>query len=487
MDASEAGKFFEPNGKSEEFIKMVGAKGEEHPFVNMFVGANGTTKTATGVNILLNIVYGVQNKYFDHELFRNFPYIKRARIISDPTTLKEKIIPEIRKWFPKSDVSQLPEAPFEEKKEGKFYTSKIVTNTGWTIDFMSNEQDVKEFESVDLGFVWFDEPPPQSVFNATVFRGRAGMIIVMTYTPLFHSGWLKDWLDDHADGAYADYVEAELEDNCTKHGVRGLLRHRDIMRMAEAVPEDEKEARVFGKFGHLIGRVHKKFKHKIHVIKAFPITEKEFTVYQAIDPHPRTPDHVLYLAVDRRDQWYVAGEIVHDGTTKDLAFRMRDFEKNMRFRVETRLIDPSAFIDDRHMEQESVGKQLSDLGFSFIKGSKDLDAGIRALDNALDYDIQNGQWVRQPKILFMDTCPVAIKQIEQYVWDNYVGRSADEKQAKPKPKDKDDHMPENLHRLAMFMPRFVKMTQYFDDQKVINQRAEEAERMLDPYYERKLI
>ena len=57
MDASEAGKFFEPNGKSEEFIKMVGAKGEEHPFVNMFVGANGTTKTATGVNILLNVVY----------------------------------------------------------------------------------------------------------------------------------------------------------------------------------------------------------------------------------------------------------------------------------------------------------------------------------------------------------------------------------------------------------------------------------------------
>src|SRR3990167_11362055 len=71
---------FEPNGKSEEFIRMIG---EQKSFVNLFIGANGTSKTASGVNIIANIVYGPQNEYFEYPLFRDWPYIKKGRIISD--------------------------------------------------------------------------------------------------------------------------------------------------------------------------------------------------------------------------------------------------------------------------------------------------------------------------------------------------------------------------------------------------------------------
>ena len=309
------------------------------------------------------------------------------------------------------------------------------------------------------------------------------MIIVWTYTPLFHAGWIKDWMDDHADGKYADYVEAELEDNCEKHGVRGLLKHRDIVRMAEAVPEDEQEARVFGRFGHLVGRVHKKFKRKVHVVKSFAVNEKDFAVYQALDPHPRVPDHVLYLAVDRRDQWYICGEIISEGTTKELALRMRDYEKNMRFRIDTRLIDPSAFIDDKHFEEPSVGSRLMDLDFNFISGSKDLQAGIKALDDALEYEVRNGQWIRKPRLMIMDNCPVAIKQLEEYVWDNWKGRGADEKQPKARPKDKNDHQVENMHRLVLSRPSFSFYKPYQDETAIINRKVKQAEADLDPYYQ----
>ena len=62
----------------------------------MFVAANAVGKTATAANIITNICYGPQNKYFELPLFQKFPYIKKGRIISDPTTIKEKIIPELK-------------------------------------------------------------------------------------------------------------------------------------------------------------------------------------------------------------------------------------------------------------------------------------------------------------------------------------------------------------------------------------------------------
>ena len=41
-DEMEAAKYYVPNSKAEAFINMVGSN--EH-FVNMFIGANGTSKT----------------------------------------------------------------------------------------------------------------------------------------------------------------------------------------------------------------------------------------------------------------------------------------------------------------------------------------------------------------------------------------------------------------------------------------------------------
>src|SRR3990167_7385239 len=138
-------KHYIPNGKAAEFIRQVG---QNETFVNMFVAANSVGKTAAGANIIANICYGVQNPYFDFPLFRRFPNIKRGRIISDPTTIKEKIIPELKKWFPANEAKRLPGAHYESAKDGKNYESKFVTNTGYEIDLMSNEQDAKEFESV---------------------------------------------------------------------------------------------------------------------------------------------------------------------------------------------------------------------------------------------------------------------------------------------------------------------------------------------------
>lgn len=461
-----------PNGKAEKFINLVGA---DKCFINMFVGANGTSKTATGANIVANIVFGTQSQWFREDefewedrkgrkhirkavelpLYDKFPYIKKGRIISDPTTLKEKIVPELEKWLPRNEYKRFPEALYKTSKDGKYYASKFIFNNGWEIDLMSNEQDLTAFESVDLGFVWIDEPMPKDRFLATIARSRLGMIVFMTYTPLFHSGWLKDWMNDHIDGEYADYVEAEMEDNCKIHGVRGFFEHKNIEKIARAMPEDEKQARVFGKFGHLIGRVHKGFKRDIHIIKAFPLNEKDWTTYKALDPHPRVADHILYLSVNRKGTKIVSAELLSEGLVRQMHQRMIDIETKMHFRIQDRIIDPAGYVDDQHRKEKSVGSQLYDLGETYIKGSKDLMAGIKRLDTALDYELKGGEFIRQPELYIFDSCRITIKQLEEYVWDEHKGRTADDRKKLGRPKDKNDHMPENLHRLLLHEPEFV--------------------------------
>lgn len=452
-DKREAAKYYVPNGKALDFIKLVGS---DERFVNMFIGANGTAKTSTGANIVANIIFGVQSEWFKGlPLFEQFPYIKKGRIISDPTTIKEKIVPELIKWLPRNTFKHFPEQLYETTKEGKYYASKFTFNNGWVIDIMSNEQDVQSFESVDLGFLWVDEPMPKDKFLASLARGRLGMICFWTYTPLFQSGWIKDWIDQHMEDGDADYVEAEMEDNCKIHGERGFFDHKAIQRIADAMPEDEKEARVFGKFGHLLGRVHKKFNRKIHVIKPFPLHEKDWTTFKAIDPHPRVEDHVLYMSVNKKGTKIVSAELLSEGLVKQLYERMISLETKHQFRIEDRIIDPSAYVDDQHRKERSVGSQLFDLGEHYVKGSKNLMAGIKRTEDAFDYEMKGGKFIREPELFIFDTCLVTIRQLEQYVWDEHRGRSADDKQQSGRPKDKNDHMPENLHRLLLHEPKFV--------------------------------
>lgn len=174
-------RFFIPNGKAEEFINIVGS---DEYFVSLFSAANGLGKTATGVNMLAHMMFPCGNEWFQKPLYTDFPYLKRGRIVSDTTTISDTIVPEIKKWFPKDK--------YFTSKKGKNYDYNFKTNTGFDFDLMTYNQSLAEFESVTLGWAWFDEPPPEMIYKATVSRMRRGGIIFITATPLMGSAWMYD-------------------------------------------------------------------------------------------------------------------------------------------------------------------------------------------------------------------------------------------------------------------------------------------------------
>jgi phage terminase large subunit-like protein len=450
-------KFYEPNGKCEEFIAAVGS-GEY--FIVYISAANGVGKTAAGANVVANIVFESENEYFDHPLYKKFPFPNRGRIASDPKNV-DNIVKTLKEW--------MPAGQYESKKAGKSYDSKWwigeEKHPEWEWDIMTYEQDAKEYEGDTLGWAWFDEPPPEAIFKATVARMRKGGIIFITATPLMGSAWMYDKLtggETEVEGLNGEkiirkikHIEADVEAACKQHGVRGHLEHAHIQQMIAEYDEDERWARAFGKFQHLAGIVFKGFTREVHVIAPFQIDRKNFCVYEMLDPHPRNNDAVMWVAIDRMGRKFVCNELwlkCRNGT-EELAQNIKGIAQ--QYRIVRRLADPSAFIEDQHT-QKSLASRLSDNGLSYLEASKARAASDRRIADAMAYTrLPNGEFIKAPEVFIFSTCTRTIYEIEHYRWSEWKGKVADERDRKEKPVDKDDHMIENLGRCLFQEPVFV--------------------------------
>ncbi len=435
-------RYYVPNGKVETFINLVG---DNKTFITLFSAANGVGKTAAGVNILSHFMFPIGNKYFQHKFFTDFPYPKSGRIVCPHTTVESTTIPALIEW--------LPMGKYHNEKRGKNYEYHWWTDTGFDFDIMTIDQDVKEFESATIGWAWFDEPPPEAIYKATVARMRKGGIIIMTATPLTGSAWIYDQIFTNPQQGQRDYVEADIEANCKQHGIRGILEHEHIEKMVSEFTDEDKQARVFGKFQHLTGLVFKKFTPKIHVIRPFPVTYNDFIVVERLDIHPRNPDACGWYAIDRKGRMFIVDELWGNFRIDELAYRIKNKADN--YRVVDRRIDPSAFIVDQHTNT-SVAKKLDEFGLTYLPATKDRAQAIIATRDLLDYEEVNGTYVREPMLYVFDTCVRHIWEFQHWQYNEYTGKSADRHGQSERPQDKDDHMMENLGRAALDKQIFIE-------------------------------
>lgn len=456
-------RYFEPNGKGEEFIKAVGELNEngEYNFIVLFSAANGVGKTVTSANIVANILFGEDsdNKWFDMPLFKNFPYPKKGRIISDPENIKTNLIPTLEEWLPKGRYTR--------KKLGKQYYSSWKTDNGHSFDIMSYEQSPKEFESITLGWAWFDEPPTQAIFKATVSRMRKGGIIFISETPLY-AAWLYDHIVANPDKNLASkgqrvYIEAGVEAACKQHGVRGHLEHRDIERMIAEYSEDEQQARIHGKFQHLVGLRFKQFDRKIHVVRPFEIRPEEFCVYHSLDTHPRVNDAGIWIAVDKQGRKFVVNEFWKKclGGTEEMAQDLKNI--NSQYRIMRKLLEPAAFIEDQHTDK-SLAKKLESYGLNYLPATKKRAMSDTRIEDAFAFQkVVSGdldEFIKAPELYIFDTCGRTIFEIEHYRWDDWTGKSAENKGLKEKTVDKDDHMIESIGRIMIQEPVFIPIPEF---------------------------
>jgi len=436
-------KYYVPTGIGEMFVNAV--FGGDY-FISLYSAANGVGKTCLGANMLANLIWPEGNGFFQQELMRNWTFPKKIRIVTEPTTVTSTIIPELYNWF--------PAGRFKAEKHGKNYECHWETDTGWTIDIMTYDQAVKEFESATLGLIWLDEPPPESIYKACVSRLRRGGMLFITATPLTGSAWMYDQIignPDH-DVGRRFYIEADVESACCEHGDRGFLKHEHIENMVSQYSEEEKQARIYGKFQHLVGLVYKQWEHKVHVIRPFDINLRDYTVYHALDPHPRTKDAGLWLAVDKWGQKFVIDEFWKScqGGSKELAANL--WKIDQQYRTVRRMADPSAFIEDQHTQKSLISKIESYRPFNYLEASKARTASNRRIADALDFQKVGDEFIVTPELYVFETCKRTIYEIEHWMWQEWTGKARDTHDQKQSPVDKDDHMIENLGRILIQEP-----------------------------------
>lgn len=471
-------RYYEPSGVGEEFIN---AFGSGDYFILFLSAANGVGKTALASNIISNVCWPGYNNWFRDGLFKLWPFLKRGRIITESDLVEKNVINELKTWFPKGRYTT--------KKAGKHFESRWFTDTGHNFDIMTYDQDPMQFEGVTLGWAWFDEPPPDNLLKATISRMRRGGIIIITATPISGSAHLYDMfakgevevevvLREGEEPVKVKrrvfHLTADVESVCKTHGIRGHLEHQHIAQMVAEYPEDERQARVYGKFQHLVGLVYKKWERRVHVIKPFALDPKEYSVYHSLDPHPRNPDAALWVAVDRKGRKFVVDEYFQNpATVKELAYDIK--KKHTQFRMEEPFVcDPSAFIVDQHTER-CLATMLEDEGLLYLPASKSRAAADERIKTALDYQEVNGEFLKTPELYVFDTCKQFIYEIEHYRWQEWKGSTGADRNRKEKPVDKDDHLIECLGRILFQEPIFREMSVKMNGYGAISNRS------MDPY------
>lgn len=324
---------------------------------------------------------------------------------------------------------------------------KYFLKNGSVFDILTHEQDVEQFEGWMGHIAWFDEPPPRDKYIATLrglvdFSGRHWL----TLTPLTQP-WIYDDIYTKADGKSIFVVTMDIRENTH-------LAEEDIRQFEKTLTEEEKEARIHGKFLHLTGLVYKDFDPDMHVIDP-PDVKKDWTRYFAIDPHDRKATACLWLAVDPKGNMYVYDEL----SLKDMDLAMMAeaiHAQEGELIPQIRLIDPHMDKDNAIAGGFNVRKELMKHGIFTERANSDPVLGKARIRQAL-----KPQWSallkRNVPTLFVSRyCRNTIYEFQHYIWDDYR-RNKDEHDPKEQVKKKNDDMMDALRYIFNSDPRYIQI------------------------------
>lgn len=394
-------EWYTPTGKQADYIAKVGC-GKYR--ICILSGANRPGKSRTGFHILDNIINEPQSKWFQYPLFQNWPYPKKGRIGSTAKNLT----PEIGA-VDRGIQDCWKKGSYRGEKQGKHYNALYRCANGWIVDVMSYEQALTEWESVQLGFVYFDEPPPISVFNASLARMEKGGIVFIHMTPLSMAADIFDAIEN-MDNVLITYMD--IEDSCIQHGIRGFIEHSEIEKMISTYDVEEVEARARGKPLFLSRLIYSMLNEHIHRIDDFVIPS-DWTRLHIVDPHDALPFCMGWIGIDKTNNYYVYDEYpsapiedIHrtNLTFVDYATIIRN--KEGRMIAHKRIMDPN-FGNKRYANTGlSVKDELIKLGFNFNTDvNDDLTIGHHLVREKLSYNTTLPiDAINHPKLYIMKRC-----------------------------------------------------------------------------------
>ncbi|RKZ07376.1 hypothetical protein DRQ05_03195 [bacterium] len=411
---------FTPHEKQLEFLKLPNR-------VRVFAAANRGGKTTIATMDFIYAALGIHP-------FQDYPPPPlRLRVIgpSFDLVVNKHHLPRFLEILPKGSWSWSAEKRMLELFNGT------------TIEFMSYDQELQKFSAVSLHAVWFDEEPPERVFNENLMRviDTRGKLL-LTFTPLHGMNWLyqlihSDKTDPVTGEPLVGLVTASIWDN-----PHVPLEEVEMIKAFCRDP-DELAARLEGKFFTRAGLIYKEFDRRFHVVDPFPIPE-DWMICISIDHHVRNPQAVIFAAIDPDDNIWVYDEFYEHALVPEVCKAIK--EKTMGRKIALAIIDVNAATPDA-ITGKSAKTEYWQHGIYVVPAKKGKGSVLEGIAKVRDYFVKG-------KLKIFSNCRETIRQIEIYRWAEYSTKMRDRHDPKEAPLKKEDHLCDSLRMLVHAEPKY---------------------------------
>lgn len=304
------------------------------------------------------------------------------------------------------------------------------------IGFKTCDQGREKFQGSSLDFVWFDEEPPEDIYNECRMRiiDKRGDIFG-TMTPLKGLTFVynKIFLNEN-NNSEIWYEFMQWADN-------PFLDQEEIQTLTSTMSQEQLESRRYGRFKSNEGLVYSEFDENVNVIEPFDVP-KEWYDTISIDPGLNNPLAALWFAIDYDGNVYVIREhfeggkdvSYHSQVIKDICIKLGwESDRFGRYRA---IID-SAANQKTLASCKSVTELFCEQGIlvnPYV--NKDMWSGIQTVKRYLKS--ADGK----SKLFIFKNCVNLIREFKSYWWGNGDN-----------PKKTDDHALDALRYYIMSKPQ----------------------------------
>lgn len=277
------------------------------------------------------------------------------------------------------------------------------------IAFKSCEAGREKFQGASLDFVWFDEEPPEDVYDECKMRvlDRQGHLFG-TMTPLKGLSWVYDeiYLNRH-NSKEIWHIFMEWADN-------PYLSQEEVTAMSSTMSEEMLAGRRYGRFASGSGLVYSEFS-EVNIVEPFEVPES-WQDRLSIDPglsnplschwYARSPDGTVYVVAEHyQSECSVA---YHAQRIKEISDKL-GWKRSKSGQIEA-LCDSAA--NQRTLNGEkSVAELFADNGIAVdTRVNKSVYSGINKVKAMLKP--LNGA----PKLFVFSSCVNMIREFKGYLW-----------------------------------------------------------------------
>ncbi len=380
----------------------------DKPIRAVFSG-NGAGKTCMLVNEALWAAQG-----YNPILDSYTPVPAKVIVVLDgPEKINDKWLPEIQKWY-NIDVDK------QCVKEGKPFYSRINFPNGSYIKFMFHEQKEMKFESIEVDFVGFDEPPPRHVYIGLMRGGRelgSDPKFLMVGTPLA-APWLRIEL-------YEPWLNGELEDtecfrfdsDVNKENLNWAFQEKWFSKLTEKELRIRRRGEFFDLEGLALANL---WDREVHIVPDHEIKwDRNWPCIIAIDPHGAKPHHAVLIGADKDNKLMILRELKEKCTPRAFAPYIKDWMNE--FRVIDITYDNWGNGEGTGMEGfKTFGQIMSEEGVRMTTTSfdeKSDEAFILRLQDSLEIpDAPDNLGCKVPKLRVSSRCSGCIMDFENVQW-----------------------------------------------------------------------